>query len=88
MKELKKNNVREVDVQFHAFLTSARVGDEMSVSRPCNFTSEESDPDARWREGWVRPGVEVDDMEKLKFFTLTGLELLPLGHPACNHCVE
>jgi hypothetical protein len=27
----------------------------------------------------------LDDLEKRKFFTLTGFELRPLSHPACSY---
>jgi hypothetical protein len=30
------------------------------------------------------PRVGLDDMEKLNFLTLPGLELRPLGRPACT----
>jgi hypothetical protein len=32
--------------------------------------------------GWVELSAGLDDMEKRKFLTLTGLELRPLGRPA------
>jgi hypothetical protein len=32
----------------------------------------------------VDPRVGLEDMENRKFLTLPGLELLPLGRPACN----
>jgi hypothetical protein len=34
--------------------------------------------------GWVGHRAGVDDMEKLKFLTLPGLELRPLDRPACS----
>jgi hypothetical protein len=34
--------------------------------------------------GWVGPRADLDDTEKRKFLTLPGLELQPLGHPACS----
>jgi hypothetical protein len=33
--------------------------------------------------GWLDLRVRVENMEKRKFFTLLGLELRPLSHPAC-----
>jgi hypothetical protein len=33
---------------------------------------------------WVGPRVGLDDMEKRKFLTVPGLELRPLGRPACS----
>jgi hypothetical protein len=63
-----------VDVEIHIFLTSAQVGGEWSASRPCRFT-----PGTHFIGGWVDPRVGLDDMEKLKFFTLPGIKfLLPL----------
>jgi hypothetical protein len=32
--------------------------------------------------GWVKPKAGLDDIEELKFLTLPGLELRPLGRPA------
>jgi hypothetical protein len=37
-----------------------------------------------WIGGWVGPRTGLDDMEKRKFLILLGLELWPLGRPACN----
>jgi hypothetical protein len=34
--------------------------------------------------GWVDPGVDLGDMEKLNFLTLPGLELQRLGGPASS----
>jgi hypothetical protein len=33
--------------------------------------------------GWVDPRIGLDDMKKWKFLILPGLELRPVGHPAC-----
>jgi hypothetical protein len=66
-----------VDVQIHVFLISALVGCELSASRPCRFIPEERDGDGRW----VDRKAGLDDMEKLKFLTLPGLELRSLGRP-------
>jgi hypothetical protein len=35
-----------------------------------------------WIGGWVDPRVGLDDMEKIKFLILPGLELRPLRRPA------
>jgi hypothetical protein len=53
-----------------------------SASRPGRFISGERAPDTHWRGGWVDPRAGLDDVEQRKFFTLTGVELRPLGHPA------
>jgi hypothetical protein len=69
---------RGVGVQIHIFLTSALAGGEWSASRPGCFTPGQKAPDTYWIGGWV------DDVEKRKFLTLQGLELRPLGRPACS----
>jgi hypothetical protein len=71
-----------VDVLIHIFLTSALVGGEWSASRPCRFTPGERAPGTHWIGGWVGPRTYLDDVEKRKFLTLSGLELRPLGRPA------
>jgi hypothetical protein len=67
----------EVDVWIHVFL--ALVGAEWSASRPGRFT-----PSTHWIGGWMEVRVSLDDMEKIKFLTLPGLELQPLGRVACS----
>jgi hypothetical protein len=59
------------------FLTSALVGGEWSASRPGRFT-----PGTHWIGGWVDPRAGLEDVEKRKFLTLSGLELRPLDRPA------
>jgi hypothetical protein len=44
-----------VDVQIHIFFTSALVGGELSVSRPCRFTPRERSPGTHWIVGWMGP---------------------------------
>jgi hypothetical protein len=66
-----------VDVQIHIFLTSALVGGEWSASRPCRFT-----PGTHWIGSWVDPRAGLDAVRKIKFLTLPGIELRPLGRPA------
>jgi hypothetical protein len=39
-------------------------------------------PGTRWIGGWMDPRAGLDDMEKRKILTLSGLELRPLGRPA------
>jgi hypothetical protein len=67
-----------VEVQIHGFLTSALVGGEWSASRPCRFTPGERVSGTHWIGGWVRPRAGLGGKEKLKFFTLPGLEIRPL----------
>jgi hypothetical protein len=73
-----------VDVQTHIFVTSALVGGEWSASRPGRFTSGERVPGTYWIGGLVGSTGSLNNMEKWKFLALLGLELWPLGHPACN----
>jgi hypothetical protein len=40
--------------------------------------------DTHWIVGWVDPRASLSEMEKLKFFTLLGLELRPLRDPDRN----
>jgi hypothetical protein len=70
-----------VNVYIHIFLTSALVGGEWSASRPCRFTPEKRTLVTHWIGGWVDPRAGLDDVEKIKFLTLPGLELRPLGRP-------
>jgi hypothetical protein len=71
-----------VDLYIHIFLTSALVGGEWSASRPCCFTPRERTLGIHWIGGWVCPRAGLDDMEKRKCLTLSGLELRPLSRPA------
>jgi hypothetical protein len=71
-----------VDVQIQIFLTSALLGGEWSDSHPARFTQGERAPGTHWIGGWVGPRTGLDHVEKRKFFTLSGLELRPLGRRA------
>jgi hypothetical protein len=71
-----------MDVEIHIFLTSALVGGEWSASRPGRFTSGEIAPGTHWIGGWLGSREGLNDVEKRKFLTLTGLELRPLRRPA------
>jgi hypothetical protein len=71
-----------VDVEIHIFLTSALVGGEWSTSRPGRFTPGERAPGTHWIGGWVDLRAVLDDLEKRKFLTLSGLELRSLSRPA------
>jgi hypothetical protein len=71
-----------VDVYIHIFLTSAVVGAEWLISRPCRFTPAKMAPGIHWIGGWVGPRAGLDDVEKRKFLTLPRLKLRPLGRPA------
>jgi hypothetical protein len=73
-----------VDVYIHIFLTSPLAGDEWSASPPGRFAPGERSSCTHWIVGWVDPRAGLDDVEKRKFFTLQGLELRPLGCPACS----
>jgi hypothetical protein len=65
---------------MRVFFISALVGDELSGSRPGRFTPGER-AGTHWNGGWVNPRARLDDVEKRKFLTLPGLELLRLRHP-------
>jgi hypothetical protein len=39
-------------------------------------------PRTYWIGGWLDPRAGLDNVEKRKFLTLSGLELRPLGRPA------
>jgi hypothetical protein len=67
---------------FFFFFTLALAGGEWSASRPCPFTPGDRAPVTYWIRGWVGPGGGLDDVEKRKFLTLSGLELWPLGRPS------
>jgi hypothetical protein len=71
-----------VDVQIHIFLTSALAGGEWSASRPDHFNPGERAPGTHWIGGWVDPRAGLDDVEKRKFVTLTGLGVQSLSRPA------
>jgi hypothetical protein len=72
----------KVDVYTRIFWTWAQVGNEWSASRPGHFTPGERTSDTHWLGVWVCPRASLDDMEKRKFLTLSGLELRPHCHPA------
>jgi hypothetical protein len=65
-----------MDLMFHLFLISALVGGECSVSCPDPLTSKESAPVSRCIGSRVGPRAGLDGVEKRKFLTLLGLELL------------
>jgi hypothetical protein len=71
-----------VDVQSHIFLILAAVGSEWSATRPGRFIPGEKDTGTHWIGGWVGPRTGLDEVEKRKFLTLSGLELRPLCRPA------
>jgi hypothetical protein len=71
-----------VDVYIHIFLTSALFGGECLASPPATLPPEKESPCTHWIGGWVGPRTGLDDVEKRKFLTLSGLELRPLGRPA------
>jgi hypothetical protein len=49
---------------------------------PDRFTPGERAAGSHWIGGWVNPKIGLDDVEKRKILTLTGLELLPFCGPA------
>jgi hypothetical protein len=63
-----------VDVQSHIFLTLALTGGEWSASHPCRFNPGERAPGTHWIGGWVGHRAGLNNVEKRKFFFLSGLE--------------
>jgi hypothetical protein len=61
-------------IQIHIFLSSAQVGGGWLASCSGRFI-----PRSHWTRICVSQKTCLDDLEKLKFLTLLGLELLPLG---------
>jgi hypothetical protein len=55
-----------VEVQLHAFLTSALDGGEWSASRPGRFTPREKAPFTHWIGGSVGPRADLDAVVKRK----------------------
>jgi hypothetical protein len=55
-----------VEVQRHAFWTSALEGDEWSASRPVRFSSGERAPGTHWIGDWVGPRTVLDAVVKRK----------------------
>jgi hypothetical protein len=71
-----------VDIEIHIFLTSALAGGGWSASRPCRFTPGERATGTHRIGGVVVPRAGLDDVEKITFLALPGLQLRPLGRPA------
>jgi len=57
-----------IEVQLHAFLTSALDGGEWSASRPSRLPPRERAPASHWIGGWVGPRA-VLGAQKLTFHT-------------------
>jgi hypothetical protein len=71
-----------VDVQIHIFLTSALVGGECALHAPAALTAGERAPGTHLIGGCVDRRAGVDDVEKRKLLTISGLEPRILGRPA------
>jgi hypothetical protein len=72
-----------VDVYIQILLTSALAGGgEGSASRLCRFTPEERASGTHWIGGWVDTRAGLDDLEKINFLILPGLDLRPLSRAA------
>jgi hypothetical protein len=63
-------------IHIHICLTLA------PVSLPPPPPPGERVPYIHWIGGWEDPRASLDNMEKLKFLALSGLELRSLGRPA------
>jgi hypothetical protein len=59
------NTYGGVKVQPHAFLTSARDGDEWSASRSGRFTPGVRASSIHWIGGWVRSTAGLDTVSKM-----------------------
>jgi hypothetical protein len=66
-------------VRFSFFL--ALILRELSVLLPGRFTPMKRASGTRWIGGWVDPRAGLDNKEKWKLLTISGLELRPLGRP-------
>jgi hypothetical protein len=55
-----------------------------STSCPGRFFPGKRTPGIHWIGSWLGPRAGLDDVEKRKFLTLPGLEILPLGRPASS----
>jgi hypothetical protein len=62
------------------FLTLAMLEVSGQLHTPAALPRAKS-PMSHWIEGWIDPSFGLEDLEKRKFLTLPGLELLPLGRP-------
>jgi hypothetical protein len=56
----------EVEIQLHAFLTSALDVGDWSASRSNRFAPEEIVPDTNWIGGWVGPRAGLETAIKRK----------------------
>jgi hypothetical protein len=70
-----------VDVLILVILILALIGGVFSLTLRPLYPGERI-PGTYWIGGWVGPRAGLDDVEKRKFLTLSGLELLPFGCPA------
>jgi hypothetical protein len=69
-------------IHIQVSLTSALLGGDWSASRPDRFTSGERVHGTHWIGGWVDPRACMDNMERRKFLTSSGLELRSHSSPA------
>jgi hypothetical protein len=63
-----------IEIQIHAFLTSATDADERSVSRPGRFTTGERAHGIHWTGGWVGFKAALDNGEERKSLILPEIE--------------
>jgi hypothetical protein len=70
-----------VGVKPHVLLTSTLVRGGWSASHPGCFAPGESAPVIPWIGSRVGPRAGLNAVEKLKFLSLPGLEVRPLGRP-------
>jgi hypothetical protein len=66
-----------IDPRFTS-INPGTIWGEWSASSSDRFTPSGGSPGTQWIEGWVGPIAGLDDVEKLKFFTLPGPKLRSL----------
>jgi hypothetical protein len=59
-----------VEVQLHAFLTSAQDGGELSASRPGRFTAGDRTPGKYWLRCWVGPRAGLERWRRERISSL------------------
>jgi hypothetical protein len=74
--------------KFIFFFTLALIWGEWPASYSGHFNPKERGLTTQMVRIWMDPRACLDNMEKRKFWTLQGLELQPLGHPACSQSLS
>jgi hypothetical protein len=77
---LRRMGIGRIDPRFLELGTTWRG----QLHAPVTLPPGTEPPGTHWIGGWVGSRADLDDMEKLKFLPPPGLELRPLGRPACS----